>query len=1263
MAKRSKAAPERPSTASPSRPSRGERTRPGRGSEESLQSPSRIVGIGASAGGLDAIRELLQALPADTGLAFVIVQHLAPDQKSMLPDILSRSTRMPVVEIVDARPLLANHVYVIAPDTAVEYARGALMVRKRESGKRHLPVDRLFATLADGLGERAVGVILSGTDRDGSIGAQRIKAVGGVTFAQDHSAQFDGMPRAAIEKGVVDFVLSPKEIARKVIDVTGRRTAPLATPSSVPEFERIIQLLNAPDRIDFLHYKTPTIERRIQRRMLLRNVDDLAAYRRMLEQEPAERDALHRDVLIGVTRFFRDPSRSAALKKTVFPMLFAKRSEEPLRFWVPGCSTGEEAYSLAIVLAEYLAEQKLTRKVQIFGSDINEESVAFARAGIYPKSVEEAVSATRLKKFFTPSAAGYSVGRSIRELCVFAEHNLLKDPPFSRLDLISCSNLLIYLQPPQQERVAAVFRYALNGDGLLMLGPSESIRANVEGFVLIDKKYKLYGVAPGSRPRLDLSFGATGRSEAARETAPAIHAPATEDLTRVVDRLLLERYAHPALVVNEAGEAVEFRGDLQPYLMPASGAPSFKLSKLLHRDLLLEVRTAMFKARHKNAPVRREAIEFKAGAEVRHVGIEVIPGARSAHDRIYVITFEPATPAVEADHAARRHAEAHSETDRLQKELTAARDYLTQLTSEHEQSDSALQATGEALQTANEELQSTIEELETAKEELQSTNEELSTLNDELRIRNADLVTLGDDLMNLLSSIDTPVIMVDRQLVIRLFNPTAQRLFSFRDTDVGRPIDAFKPLMELPDLPVMLNRVIDTPTVVATDVQSREGRWYSLRVRPYHSSRNQIEGAVITLIDTHDLRMALTAAEQARDSAERARSVADDARAEALNANRLKDEFLSTLSHELRTPMTSILGWAQMMRTTQLDEETMATAVATIERGTYAQIRLIDDLLDISRITTGRLRLDQRVFNLRTLIEETLDVLRPAVSAKEIQVETNLDQAAVTMYGDPERIRQVIWNLLSNAVKFTPRGGTISLSVIRSNSEALIRVTDSGEGISPDFLPRIFDRFSQGHTGSKRHLPGLGLGLAIAKYLVDLHGGTIVAESAGAGRGATFTITLPLVAAAGSAEGAAGRSSATGVALPSLTGMTLLVVEDDADSLKLVVAALEQCGAEVVQATSVGSAMERLKESSPAVIISDIAMPFADGFDLLRRVRALEGPLRNVPMVALTAFTSDDDRRRILGAGFDEYLAKPVAPLHLAHLVAALPKRRSSGAH
>jgi two-component system CheB/CheR fusion protein len=662
-------------------------------------------------------------------------------------------------------------------------------------------------------------------------------------------------------------------------------------------------------------------------------------------------------------------------------------------------------------------------------------------------------------------------------------------------------------------------------------------------------------------------------------------------------------------------------------------------------------------------PVRRERLKLtRAGSGAQMVNVEVIPAARAADDRIYIIAFEAVTDSEAIVEAGRARLGDPSENERLQNELKAARDYMSHLTSEHEQSDSVLNATSEELQSANEELQSTIEELETAKEELQSTNEELSTLNDELRVRNADLVVLGDDLMNLLSSIDTPVIMVDRDLVIRLFNPTAERIFSFRQTDAGRPISAFKPLLDLPDLGDILRRVIETAaTIDDSEVQSHDGRWYSLRVRPYRSSRNEIAGAVITLVDIHELRSALTSAEESRDMAEGARTTAEQSRTEALDANRVKDEFLSTLSHELRTPMTSILGWAQMMRMMRLDEETMATAVATIERGTYAQIRLIDDLLDISRITSGRLRLEERLFRLPALVSETLDVIRPGVTGKEIAVRADLDRAPAMLYGDPDRLRQVIWNLLSNAVKFTPSGGSIDVEVFQSAGAAVIRAADSGEGIAPEFLPRVFERFWQGDSGSKREKAGLGLGLAISKYVVDLHGGTIEAESSGRGRGATFTVTLPLVASAGKDDiGVPHASSAVATELPRLDGMTVLAVDDDADSLKLVSVALSQCGATVLAATSVAAAMAHLEQSAPDVIISDVAMPSQDGIDLVRKVRSLDVPTSDVPIVALTAFTSDDDRRRILGAGFNAYLAKPVAPLELMRALAGLREEGAS---
>jgi two-component system CheB/CheR fusion protein len=645
------------------------------------------------------------------------------------------------------------------------------------------------------------------------------------------------------------------------------------------------------------------------------------------------------------------------------------------------------------------------------------------------------------------------------------------------------------------------------------------------------------------------------------------------------------------------------------------------------------------------------------GKESRFVTLEVLPASGPLNERLFVITFELDPLAASDGVTKKRKNSSGAENDQLHEALAAAHGYLAHLTSEHEESDSVLNSTAEEVQSANQELQSTVEELETAKEELQSTNEELSTLNDELRVRNTDLVVLGDDLMNLLASIDTPVIMVDRDLLIRLFNPTAERLFSFQPSDAGRPINAFKPLLALPDLAETLHLVIETPTVINTDVQSREGRWYSLRIRPYRSSRNVIAGAVITLVDIHELRSALAAAEVSRDVSEGARTMAEDARTDALEANRLKDEFLSTLSHELRTPMTSILGWAQMMRMTTLDSETTATAIATIERGTHAQIRLIDDLLDISRITTGRLRLEPRSFRVRALIEETLDVVRPAIEARRIKVSTDLDSAPPVLYGDPDRLRQVIWNLLSNSVKFTPENGTVEISASHEKGFAYIRVRDSGEGIDPEFLPRIFERFMQVEQGTKRTKSGLGLGLAISKYVVDLHGGTITAESRGAGRGSTFTVSLPLVINAG--ETAHSSYGSRSEDWPSLKGNTVLVVDDDDDSRMLIAVALKESGATVISVNSVQAAIEAFEQSRPGVIVSDIAMPTEDGVDLLRRVRALPGPGNDIPLIALTAYTSDDDRRRILAAGFAEHVAKPVAPLTLVRVVAAVVARDS----
>jgi len=1225
---------------------------------------SRIVAIGASAGGLEAFRQLVEHLPVDSGMAFVVIQHLAPDQKSMLAEILSRSTEMSVEQIAEGVRVLPNRLYAMPPDADCSISGGILHLHARQKGKRHQPVDRFFSSLAEDAGAGSIGVILSGTAGDGTAGAKAIKAAGGITFAQDESAEFEGMPHHAISHGVVDFILPPAQIAHKLRHLATRPRSGrirIQAPVESPDLQRIVELIRDSHKLNLLDYKAPTVRRRIERRMLLGQYDLLDAYVAELEQNPSEVEALYRDLLIGVTRFFREPEKIATLDKRVFPAMLKGRSpDDPIRIWMAGCSTGEEAYSIAIALCEHLGDAASTVHVQLFATDINDESITVARAGFYPKTIEADVSEDRLRRFFTPSGGGYSVSKAIRAWCVFAEHDLLRDPPFSRLDLICCSNVLIYLQPQQQERLAAVFHYALKPDGFLMLGPSESLGSRAQDFSKFDGERKVYRAGHGRRGLPDLpSLRPSSRISPAR----AAKSQEEADPHREADRLLLTRLAPASVIVNDAMKVVEFRGDTQHFLAPVAGAPSFQLFKLVRQGLLAGLRTAIESAKKQDAPARRDSIRVTDGESTRYVNVEVLPYRVAGGERYFLVLFEEGeAPMVRSGggSASRRKSEHNEELTLLTNELALVKNDLQTTLEDHDLAHTELRSATEELQSANEELQSTNEELETAKEELQSSNEELTTLNDELRHRNVDLLNLSDDLLNLLDGIDTPVIMVSSDLSLRRFNPSAEKILNLITTDLGRPISDFKPLMKIPDLALMIREVIDTPTVLANDVQDVTGYWYSLRLRPYRTARKTIDGAVITLVDINEMRTLLGTTRAARDDAENARIEADAARLQAFEANRLKDDFLSTISHELRTPMTSILGWAQMMKIADLDAATRATAIETIERGTQAQLRLIDDLLDISRVTAGKLRLDLHSTDLVALIRALLDAFRPAVEAKSLTVDATFGATLQVVRADPDRLSQIVWNLLSNAVKFTPEGGAIVVQVDRQGSRVQISVQDNGEGIDPLFLDRMFDRFAQADVGSKRKA-GLGLGLAITKHLVELHGGTIRAESDGPGKGSTFIVSLPVPANA-SGTTAGEPDGAAALTLHSLTGVRVLVAEDDTDARELIRVVLEECGAAALIVQSVPEALEAVRRFRPDVLISDIAMPEQDGYDLIRMVRASRQPAaKSIPAIALTAYSTAEERDRILSAGFHRYLLKPIIPVELTRAVAELVEAKKPG--
>ena len=868
------------------------------GNKRSVRGSFPIVGIGASAGGLEAFTKLLEHLPADTGMAFVLVQHLLPKHESALTELLAKRTSMRVIEVKEGMAVERNRVYVIPPDKKMALSNRVLHLVPRDATAR--PIDFFLESLAHAQQSRAIGVILSGTATDGTLGLSAIKAEGGITFAQDEkSAKYDSMPRSAIASGSVDFVLPPEKIAEELARIaphpyvnhakakTGEALALVDVAGEEPPEQsttalgKLFSLLRSKTGADFTYYKHATIMRRIGRRMFLKRADTLDDYVQVLEGDPAECAALYDDILIHVTGFFREPKAFEVLKKRVLPALLKGRDRDaPIRVWVPGCSTGEEAYSLAIALFEHLGEKAPKTPVQVFATDLSEKAVAQAREGVYPAHIASRLSEERLRRFFTKTEHGYRIAESVRKWIVFSRHDVTKDPPYSRLDIISCRNLLIFLEPLLQRRVFAAFHWALKPDGYLMLGGAETVGELPDYFRVVDSRQKIYSKKQSSVPLQFDFFSRRGLMPEEGATLPRHPMVGVLDVQREADRLVLEEYGPPGVVVDEDLEIVQFRGHAGPYLDPMPGAATLKLLKVARGDLLFHLRGATHKAEKSNAPVRKDAIKVDVEGSTRTINLHVLPvGGRPRGKRHFLVLFEEvpsARPfARKAAEAGPRRERAEVETEktrRLAEELKAAKSYLRSAVEDQEAFNEELRTANEEVLAANEELQTTNEELETTKEELQSTNEELTTLNEELQNRNQELSQAASDLKNVLSSAFTGIVLVGRDFRIRFFTPEAEKVLNLIPTDVGRPLHDIRPALQIPDLDRMVADVVDNVQNKEVEAQGPERLYYSVRIRPYMTPEKKIDGAVIALIDVTERKVA----EQAlTDSEEHFRSLVE----------------------------------------------------------------------------------------------------------------------------------------------------------------------------------------------------------------------------------------------------------------------------------------------------------------------------------------------------------------------------------------------------
>lgn len=838
--------------------------------EEDLTFP--LVGIGASAGGLEAITELLKFLPADIGMALVLVQHLAPGRNSMMCELLARETRLKVSEVTDGLRVKPNHLYIIPPNANLGIIHNTLHLMPRDPHIQHLPIDYFFQSLATDQGSNAIGIVLSGSASDGTLGLKAIKSEDGITFAQTpESARYDSMPASAIGAGCVDFILSPEDIAGELVRLAQRPhvlRADIACGQEgnaqiTSELEKIFILLRNRTGNDFTHYKQTTIRRRISRRMLVNKIERLADYVRYLNAHKPEIDALFQDILINVTGFFRDPETFELLKNSVFPAIMQDRdSSHPIRIWVPGCSTGEEVYSIIIALLEYLGDNITGITVQVFASDIDPQAIDKARTGIYADGITAEVSAERLRRFFTKVPQGYQINKRIRDLCVFATQNITKDPPFSHLDLIACRNILIYMGSMLQRKVLQTLHYALNPGGYLFLGSSETVGASADLFAMAGKEHKIYKkkhIPKSSR------YHPTTTTSALPSTAISVGKPLTDEpepmnLQQLAEAIILNQYSPPGVVVNERLDIMQFIGNTGPYMQPAPGTASLNLIKLAHPDLSVELRVAAHNAIKDRTPSHREEICLHHNGKTEEITIDVVPLPLYGDTHYYLVMFhkiaeyDTSKRAVSKAKAGKKKT-ASGEMDHikeLEQELGATKSYMQAIIEDQEAANEELQAANEEIQSTNEELQSTNEELETAKEELQSTNEELVTVNEELENRNSELSTSNDDLKNIISSTELPVVMLNEALRIRFFSPQAHQLLNLIDSDIGRPIGDIRPNIDTDDITAQVHKVIETLKPLTTEVKNNQGHWYSMRIRPYRTEDNYIKGAVIVFIDITD---------------------------------------------------------------------------------------------------------------------------------------------------------------------------------------------------------------------------------------------------------------------------------------------------------------------------------------------------------------------------------------------------------------------------
>ena len=1073
-----------------------------------------VVGIGASAGGLEALEFFFTSMPINSNMAFVVIQHLSPDFNSLMPEILSRNTQMKVYQIQDGMKILPGCVYLNPPKFTVSISKGQLFLNEQNPNHRvNLTINAFLESLAGDMSEKSIGIILSGTGSDGTRGCRSIKEAGGIVLAQDvNTAKFNGMPKSVISTNICDFILAPAKMPEKLLRYTGQTSLITVfedederTNEGKDTLSLVFDLIKNQFSTDFSLYKQSTVFRCLDRRLRICQIPTLEEYYTYLNTNLEEIELLYNSLLIGVTSFFRDRDAFDIIKNRVIPEIINKKTGDSLiRVWVAGCSTGEEAYSLAILFKEYMDISQRNINLKIFATDLDINAIDFASNGVYPDSITNEVSLEYLNRFFIKKRDGYHVSKHIRDMIIFSCHNVTNNPPFHKIDLLTCRNLLIYFQPNLQDRIISTFQFALEPNGFMFLGSSETTGELNKYFSTYDSKWRIFKKKDIKRRPLvnDFSIISTGMN--------IVSSKRTEDYFSRMERsklemediytTLIERCLPPSVLIDEHGELIQICGDVDKYLKIPRGKMHYDIQKMVPNEISTALGTAINKVRIEKSIVTYSNIKIDFGENQININLIVKPLITKKSGELILVIFEE-----------NKKNNSNKEDNIVNFDtISELNSRITDLEQELQYTKESLQTSIEEIETSSEELQSSNEELLVSNEEMHSTNEELQSVNEELMVVNTqyqykiqELADLNNDITNLLNSTTIGTLFLDSNLCVRKFTPAITKVVNLMNQDIGRPISHISHNLKNEDFVKESLLVMESLIPIEKEIQSSNDEWYILKYSPFRTNENFIKGIVLSLVD-------ITARKEAEEDQRKSKELLN----EAIAIDELKNDFFSNLSHELRTPLNVIMSSLQLLDSQKnIDTNTITDEYGKycriMKQNCYRQLRLVNNMIDSTKIDSGFFEINLHNHNIVSIVEEITLSVSDYIKNKGIKLVFDTDVEEKITAIDMDVIERIVLNLLSNAIKFTNDGGIISVNIYDKGETILISVKDNGIGIPIDKHKFIFERFRQVDKSLTRNHEGSGIGLSLVKSLLEMHDGKISFKSE-PNKGTEFFIEIPI---------------------------------------------------------------------------------------------------------------------------------------------------------